>query len=108
MLHMELLTSKEIGTLISISTLRSRLLLVPLNFEASESHMFKDCKLWLIYWFGSFSLSGLVSYCHVVFGLNLLVLPKECPAFGFGLDGQWWYQLHVPSVLNCIVILVSD
>jgi hypothetical protein len=67
MLHMELLTSKEIGTLISISTLRSRLLLVPLNFEASESHMFKDCKLWLIYWFGSFSLSGLVSYGHVVF-----------------------------------------
>jgi hypothetical protein len=61
------MTSKDIGTLISISTLRSSLLLVPSNFEASESHMFKDCKLWLIYWFGSFSLSGLVSYCGVVF-----------------------------------------
>jgi hypothetical protein len=42
------------------------------------------------------------------FGLNLLVLSKESPAFGFGLYRQWWFQLHVPSVLNCIVILVSD
>jgi hypothetical protein len=62
-------------------------------------------------WFtGLAALVYLVLY-HIVmlyFGLNLLVLPKECPAFGFGLDGQWWYQLHVPSVLNCIVILVSD
>jgi hypothetical protein len=33
------MTSKEIGILIFISTLRSSLLLVPSNFEASESHV---------------------------------------------------------------------
>jgi hypothetical protein len=60
------------------------------------------------YFTGLAALVYLILYHIVVlyFGLNLLVLSKESPAFGFGLDGQWWFQLHVPSVLNCIVIVI--